>query len=133
MTCGAVCLSACSHLVPIEYSKLVYPYKIKKAPVDMNIPKEGAFAAVNCVTMVKNGPNPDLAAAFVNRLLDPMEQKPPAVITPVATQPRMSSVCPKSGTGTTRPGLTTGAARSAAATGVSRVGAVIPSIVGCPS
>jgi putative spermidine/putrescine transport system substrate-binding protein len=68
----------------IEYSKLIYPYKLKKAPVDMNIPREGAFAAVNCVTMVKNGPHPELAAAFVNRLLDASVQKPLAEFTVAA-------------------------------------------------
>jgi putative spermidine/putrescine transport system substrate-binding protein len=68
----------------IEYSKLIYPYKLKKAPVDMNIPREGAFAAVNCVTQVKNGPQPEIAAAFVNRLLDAAVQKALAEFTVAA-------------------------------------------------
>src|SRR5262245_21753116 len=49
-------------------------------------------------------------------------------ITPVTSQPRISSVGPKSATGTTGPGLTNldgGSTRSWTATGVSRGGAVI--------
>lgn len=58
-----------------EYSKYVYPYTVKKAPVDMCFPKEGAFAGVNCQVFVKGGPNPDLGAAFMNRVLDPKIQQ----------------------------------------------------------
>ena len=41
-----------------EYSKYVYPYQVKGAPIDMSFPKEGAFAGVNCQVFVKGGPNP---------------------------------------------------------------------------
>jgi putative spermidine/putrescine transport system substrate-binding protein len=58
-----------------EYSKYVYPYQVKGAPIDMCFPKEGAFAGVNCQVFVKGGPNPDLGAAFMNRVLDPVVQK----------------------------------------------------------
>jgi putative spermidine/putrescine transport system substrate-binding protein len=68
----------------ITYSKSIYPYKLKKAPIDMTIPSEGAFAAVNCVTLVKNGPEPDLSNAFINRVLDPSVQKPLAELTHAA-------------------------------------------------
>lgn len=34
-------------------------------------PSEG----INCVTLVKNGPHPDLAAAFADRLFEPSIQK----------------------------------------------------------
>lgn len=58
-----------------DFSKTVLPYAAKKAPVAMSAPKEGVFAGVNTLTLVKNGPNPDLAAAFVDRMLDPAVQK----------------------------------------------------------
>lgn len=58
-----------------DFSKTVLPYTMKKAPVAMSAPKEGVFGGVNTVTMVKNGPNPDLAAAFVDRMLDAEVQK----------------------------------------------------------
>ena len=40
-----------------EYSKYVFPYAVKGAPIDMCFPKEGAFAGVNCQVFVKGGPN----------------------------------------------------------------------------
>lgn len=52
-----------------EYSKYVYPYKLKGASIDMCFPKEGAFAGVNCQILVKNAPNADLGAEFMNRML----------------------------------------------------------------
>ena len=58
-----------------EYSKYVFPYMLKGASIDMCFPKEGAFAGVNCQTFVKGGPNPDLGAAFMNRMLDPKVQQ----------------------------------------------------------
>lgn len=58
-----------------EFSKTVLPYKMRGAPVDMCYPKEGSFAGVNCMTLVKNAPDPDLGAAFINRMLEPSVQK----------------------------------------------------------
>lgn len=58
-----------------DFSKTVLPYAMKKAPVAMSYPGEGVFGGVNTVTLVKNGPNPDLAAAFADRMLDPAVQK----------------------------------------------------------
>lgn len=59
----------------IEYSKNLYPYTVQGAPLDMCFPKEGTFAGVNCLTFVKGGPEPELAAAFINRMLDPGVQQ----------------------------------------------------------
>ena len=53
------------------YSKSVYPYTVKGAPVDMCYPREGTFAGINCLTLVKNAPDRELAIAFINRMLDP--------------------------------------------------------------
>lgn len=58
-----------------DFSKTVLPYAMKKAPVAMSAPKEGVFGGVNTVTVVKNAPEPDLAAAFADRMLDPAIQK----------------------------------------------------------
>jgi putative spermidine/putrescine transport system substrate-binding protein len=58
-----------------DFSKTIYPYAMKKAPVAMSAPKEGVFGGVNTVTLVKNGPNPDLGIAFADRMLDPTIQK----------------------------------------------------------
>jgi putative spermidine/putrescine transport system substrate-binding protein len=59
----------------IFYSKTVYPYTVKGAPVDMCYPREGAFAGINCVSLVKNAPNRELGIAFINHMLDPDIQR----------------------------------------------------------
>ena len=59
----------------IEYSKDIYPYTVSGAPLDMLFPKEGTFAGINCLSFVKGGPEPELAAAFINRMLDPAVQQ----------------------------------------------------------
>jgi len=59
----------------IEYSKNLYPYTVQGAPLDMCFPREGTFAGINCLSFVKNGPEPDLAAAFINRMLEPSVQQ----------------------------------------------------------
>jgi len=53
----------------IFYSKSVYPYTIKGAPIDMCYPREGTFAGINTVTLVKNGPERELAIAFIDWVL----------------------------------------------------------------
>ncbi len=58
-----------------DFAKTVMPYVMKKAPVAMSAPKEGVFGGVNALALVKNGPEPDLAAAFADRMLDPTVQK----------------------------------------------------------
>ncbi|MGG5818069.1 extracellular solute-binding protein [Falsiroseomonas sp. HW251] len=60
----------------LDYSKYVYPYTARRAPVTMAFPREGSFAGTNCQVLVKNGPHQDLAAAFMNRMLEPAVQKP---------------------------------------------------------
>ncbi len=59
----------------IFYSKTVYPYAVKGAPVDMCFPREGAFAGINCLTLVKNAPERELGIAFINHMLEPGIQK----------------------------------------------------------
>ncbi len=59
----------------IDYSKFIYPYTAKGAPIDMVFMKEGSFAGVNCQVLVKGGPNQDLGLAFMDRMLSPQVQK----------------------------------------------------------
>lgn len=68
----------------IFYSKTVNPYTIKGAPVRMCYPREGTFAGINCLTLVKNGPQRDLAIAFIDEMLDPGAQHGLAEATLVA-------------------------------------------------
>ena len=74
----------------LELSKYVYPYTAKGAPVTMSFPKEGSFAGNNCQVLVKNGPNQDLAVAFMNRMLEPAVQK--AVVRIRLTAPPISGI-----------------------------------------
>jgi putative spermidine/putrescine transport system substrate-binding protein len=53
------------------YSKSVYPYAVRGAPVDMCYPREGTFAGINCVSLVKNGPERELGLAFISHMLSP--------------------------------------------------------------
>ncbi|WP_160121616.1 extracellular solute-binding protein [Rhodovarius lipocyclicus] len=58
-----------------EWSKGLVPYIMRGAPVVQSRPSEGSFAGVNCVTLVKGAPEPDLGAAFIDRILSPAVQK----------------------------------------------------------
>jgi putative spermidine/putrescine transport system substrate-binding protein len=62
-------------LAGLTFSKNVYPYTVKGAPIDMCYPREGTFAGINCMSLVKGGPERDLAVAFINRMLDPAVQR----------------------------------------------------------
>ncbi|HLZ00996.1 MAG TPA: extracellular solute-binding protein [Bradyrhizobium sp.] len=59
----------------IEYSKAIYPHTAKGVPLDMTFPKEGTFTGINSMTLVKNAPEPELGAAFINRVLEPSVAK----------------------------------------------------------
>ncbi len=74
----------------VEYSKNIYPYIAKGAPMDMCFPAEGTFAGVNCMSLVKNGPEPELAAAFMDRMLEPSVQQGLAAAT--ATAPTVTGL-----------------------------------------
>jgi putative spermidine/putrescine transport system substrate-binding protein len=41
----------------------------------MCYPREGAFAGINCVGLVKNAPDRELGIAFINHMLDPDIQR----------------------------------------------------------
>jgi putative spermidine/putrescine transport system substrate-binding protein len=55
----------------IFYSKSVNPYTVQGAPIAMCYPREGTFAGINTVTLVKNGPERELAIAFIDWMLSP--------------------------------------------------------------
>jgi putative spermidine/putrescine transport system substrate-binding protein len=57
------------------YSKSVNPYTMQGAPIAMCYPHEGTFAGINTVTLVKNGPERELAIAFINWMLSPEIQQ----------------------------------------------------------
>lgn len=58
-----------------DFSKVIQPYVLKGAPIKQSQPKEGTFAGVNCMTLVKGAPEPDLGAAFIDRMLSSEVQK----------------------------------------------------------
>jgi putative spermidine/putrescine transport system substrate-binding protein len=55
----------------IDYSKSVYPHAAKGVPIDMAPLKEGFFTGINSMTLVKNAPEPELGAAFIDFMLQP--------------------------------------------------------------
>ncbi len=59
----------------LSFSKSIYPYTVKGAPIDMCFPREGTFAGINCLTLVKGAPDRELGIAFINRMLDPAVQQ----------------------------------------------------------
>ncbi|MFZ6762287.1 PotD/PotF family extracellular solute-binding protein [Roseomonas sp. KE0001] len=58
-----------------DFSKSVLPYVARRAPLRLMEPAEGSFAGVNCLTLVKDAPEPDLGAALIDRILSPEAQK----------------------------------------------------------
>jgi len=55
-------------------SKNVFPFIERGVPIRMTKPKEGSFALLNCATIVKGGPEPELSAQFLNFGLSPEVQ-----------------------------------------------------------
>ncbi|MBL8697643.1 MAG: extracellular solute-binding protein [Alphaproteobacteria bacterium] len=55
----------------IDYAKSVYPHAAKGIPIDMAPLKEGFFTGINSMTLVKNAPEPELGAAFIDFMLQP--------------------------------------------------------------
>jgi putative spermidine/putrescine transport system substrate-binding protein len=70
------------------YSKGIWPYIDRGLSATHIVPQEGAFAGVNCQTLVKGGPHPELGAAFINEMLSAESQTLLAnklIIAPVVT------------------------------------------------
>ncbi|RMF85467.1 MAG: ABC transporter substrate-binding protein [Nitrospinota bacterium] len=57
------------------YSKFIWPYIDRGLQARHIIPREGAFAGLNCQTLVKGGPYPELGAAFINDMLSAETQQ----------------------------------------------------------
>ena len=54
-----------------NFSSYALPRKAAGAPVDLAAPEEGIFAMPSGICLVKGGPNPDLAQAYINEMLGP--------------------------------------------------------------
>ncbi|WP_172329877.1 extracellular solute-binding protein [Mangrovicoccus sp. HB161399] len=54
-----------------NFSSYTLPRKAEGVPVDLAAPKEGIFAMPSGICLVKGGPNPELAQAYVNEMLGP--------------------------------------------------------------
>jgi putative spermidine/putrescine transport system substrate-binding protein len=70
------------------YSKGIWPYIDRGLSATHIVPQEGAFAGVNCQTLVKGGPHLELGAAFINEMLSAESQTLLAnklIIAPVVT------------------------------------------------
>lgn len=52
-----------------NFSSYTLPRKAQGVPVDLAAPKEGIFAMPSGICLVKGGPNPELAEAYVNEML----------------------------------------------------------------
>ncbi|MCR9107402.1 extracellular solute-binding protein [Marivita sp. XM-24bin2] len=52
-----------------NFSSYALPRKATGVPVDLAAPKEGIFAMPSGICLVKGGPNPELAQAYVNEML----------------------------------------------------------------
>lgn len=48
------------------FAKNVFRHADKGAPISLTVPKEGAFAGINGAALIKNSPQPDLAAKFID-------------------------------------------------------------------
>ncbi|WP_335947170.1 extracellular solute-binding protein [Salipiger bermudensis] len=52
-----------------NFSSYTLPRKAEGVPVDLAAPQEGIFAMPSGICLVKGGPNPELAQAYVNEML----------------------------------------------------------------
>ena len=52
-----------------NFSSYALPRKATGVPVDLAAPSEGIFAMPSGICLVKGGPNPELAQAYVNEML----------------------------------------------------------------
>jgi len=57
-----------------NFSSFTLPRKAEGVPVDLAAPAEGIFAMPSGICLVKGGPNPKLAHAYVNEMLGPVMQ-----------------------------------------------------------
>lgn len=56
-------------MMPGNFSSFALPRRDAGSPVDLAAPAEGIFAMPSGICMVEGGPNPELAAAYINEIL----------------------------------------------------------------
>ena len=59
----------------LSFSKSVYPYTVKGAPIDMCFREGRHLRRHQLLTLVKNAPDRELGIAFINHMLDPAVQQ----------------------------------------------------------
>lgn len=59
------------YMIASAFTQVAIERKKAGAPVDIAAPKEGMFAMPSGVALVKGAPQPELAAAYVNLMIDP--------------------------------------------------------------
>ena len=68
-------------MISSAISQVALERKASGAPVDIAVPKEGIFAMPSGVALVKGGPQPELAAGFINEMIGPEVQARLSAIT----------------------------------------------------
>ncbi len=81
-----------------NFSSYALPRKTAGAPIGLAAPKEGIFAMPSGICLVKNGPNPEMAQAYVNEMLGAELQAKVAEF--AASLPANTRVAPTAGTPT---------------------------------
>jgi putative spermidine/putrescine transport system substrate-binding protein len=64
-----------AYMVASAISSIALSRKAKGAPIELAAPKEGTFSMPSGIALVKGGPQPELAAAYVDMLLSPEIQE----------------------------------------------------------
>ena len=64
-----------AYMVGPAISTIALSRKAKGAPIELAAPKEGTFSMPSGIALVKGGPQPELAAAYIDMLLSPEIQE----------------------------------------------------------
>ena len=68
-------------MISSAISQVALERKAAGAPVEIAVPKEGIFAMPSGVALVKGGPQPELAAGYINEMIGPEVQTKLSVAT----------------------------------------------------
>ena len=68
-------------MISSAISQVALERKAGGAPVDIAVPKEGIFAMPSGVALVKGGPQPELAAGYINEMIGPEVQAKLSAVT----------------------------------------------------
>ena len=58
-------------MISSAISQVALERKAAGAPIEIAVPKEGIFAMPSGIALVKGGPQPELAAAYINEMIGP--------------------------------------------------------------